>query len=188
MAGIKVITPSAAEPVLLADVKPQLRIEADDTSYDDILTPLITAAREWCEGYQNRTYITQTLELALDCWPHCDYIDLPRPPLQSFTSFVFTDNGGNVTIWDPSNYIVDDFAFVARVVKARYVYWPLIVLPSVNGIKVRYVAGYGDSGDDVPVKIKQAIILLVSHWYENGMCDPPPAVYALLSQDRVVPI
>jgi len=187
MAGLKVITPPASEPVTLDDIKPQLRIELDDTDYDDILSPLIPAARQWCEEYQNRAYITQTLELALDVWPCRDYIELPRPDLQGVTSIAYTDDEGVTITWASSNYLVDDYAFVARVVRRKGVGWPSICLATVNGIKVRYVAGYGGA-DDVPERIKQAIKLLVIHWYENGMCDPPPAVLSLLSLDRVVPV
>lgn len=188
MAGLKVITPPSVEPVTLGEVKTQLRIDADDTDYDDILTPLIVAAREWCEEYQNRAYITQTLELALDEWPCKNEIDIPRPPLQSVTSLIYTDKDGVSAIWPSVNYVLDDYSFVARLVKAKGVCWPSICLTAANGIKVRYVAGYGDTGADVPQKIKQAITLLTIHWYENGMCDPPPAVLSLLRLDRVMPV
>lgn len=188
MAGIKVITPPAVEPVTLADIKPQLRIDEDDTDFDLLISPWIPAARQWCEEYQNRAYITQTLELALDDWPCRDHIELPRPPLQSVTSLIYTDTDGTDTTWGNDNYIVDDYAFVARLVRKRYACWPSVCLADVNGVKVQYIAGYGGTGEDVPEKIRQAIILLAVHWYENGMCDPPPAVYALLSLDRVVPV
>ena len=188
MAGLKVIIPPAVEPVTLGDVKAQLRIDADDHDYDDVLSPLIVAAREWCEGYQNRAYITQTLELALDHWPCRDYIELPRPELQSVTSVTYTDDEGVTDTWAPSHYVVDDYAFVARLVRAKGIWWPSVCLAAANGVKVRYIAGYGDAPDNVPQRIKQAIILLTCHWYDNGMCNPPPAVLSLLNLDRVVPL
>lgn len=199
MAGLKIVVPPASEPVTIDEVKAQLRIDADDESYDDVLNPLIPAAREWCEGYQNRAYITQTLELALDCWPCGNEIELPRPPLQSVTSLIYVDRDGNETTWPSTNYIVDDYLFVARLVRARGVCWPSVCLPAANGIKIRYIAGYppgeppddesdGDPTANVPQRIKQAILLLVSHWFENGMCPPPPAVMSLLDLDRVVPV
>lgn len=185
MAGLKVITPPAVEPVTPAEVLKQLRLEADDESLDP---NLVIAAREACEGYQNRAYITQTLELALDSWPCGSVIELERPKLQSVTSLVYTDKDGDATTWASSNYVVDDYSFVGRLVKTRGVSWPSVCLSPVNGVKVRYVAGYGDTAETVPAKIKQAITLLTMHWYEHGMCDPPPAVLSLLQQDRVVPV
>ena len=189
MAGLKIITPPATEPVTLADVKPQLRIDLDDDSYDGTLTPLIAVARDWCEGYQNRAYITQTLELAIDRWP-CppyDYIILPRQPLQSVVSITYTDRDGNMMIWDPSNYIVNDYWDPAQIVRASGVCWPSVCLAPTNGVKVRYVSGYG-AAEDVPARIKQAIILYVSEMFDSPGCPPSQAVKALLDLDRVVPI
>lgn len=185
MAGLKVIVPPAVEPVTPAEVLQQLRLEPDDESLDP---NLVIAAREWCEDHQNRAYITQTLELALDRWPCSCEIEIPRPKLQSVTSLIYTDKDGAATTWAPSNYSVDDYSFVGRLVKAHGVSWPSVCLAVVNGVKVRYIAGYGDTADTVPTKIKQAITILTMHWYEHGMCDPPPAVLSLLSQDRVVPV
>lgn len=183
MAGLKVIIPPATEPVTINEVKAQLRIELDDTSYDAIIQPLIIAAREWCEAYQNRAYITQTLELALDAWPCGDEIDLPRPPLMMLNAV--TING---VVWDAANYVVDGYSFMARIVRGRGMSRPAAPLPPVNGIKINYQAGYGNTADKVPQRVKQAILLLVSHWFDNGMCDPPPAVLSLLDLDRVVPV
>lgn len=200
MAGLKVVTPPAAEPVTLDEAKDHLRVDGadDDTS----ITAMIKAAREYCEGYQNRVYITQTLELALDDWPSGNEIELPRPPLQSVTSLIYKDNGVDVT-WPASNYIVDDYSFVARLVLAKNVSWPSVDLPSVNGIKIQYVAGYlPDEGDpvdpaaNVPQHVKQAIMLLIGHWYENREAvltgsiskEVEFAVHALLSLDRVMPV
>lgn len=251
MAGIKVITPPAAEPVTLEEVKNQLRVDLDDDSLDDTLIPLITAARAWCEGYQNRAYVEQTLELALDSLPCGRTIEMPRPPLRSVASITYGD-----VMLDPADYIVDDYAFIARVIASS---WPSGSLPVANGIKIRYIAGYEpvegeavtgeslgtgdgtvksymigpvkpgsvmlyfdgspttdysidyesgavtcttgegvavtidyteatDYGANVPSRVKQAILLLVTHWFDNGMCEPPPAVYSLLNLDRVVPI
>lgn len=186
MAGFKVITPPASEPVTLAEVKAQLRIDAADTDYDSILTPLITASREWCEGYQNRAYTAQTLEIALDNWPDCEF-KLKRPPLQSVSSIKYTDTDSVETTWAAANYIVNDYQEPARIVRAYNVSWPTATLTPVNGIKVRYVAGCADAAD-VPERAKQAIIMLTAHYFDNGLCEPPGAVKSLLDLDRVIPV
>lgn len=186
MAGLKLKAPPAVEPVILEEVKPQLRIDDDDTSYDEQLESLIVAAREWCEGYQNRAYITQTYELALDCWPYVRKMKLPRPMLQSIESLKYTDSEGITVTWGDSNYSADDYSEPGYLVAKTC--WPSVCLAPVNGIIVTYVAGYGNSAESVPVKTRQAIILLVKHWFEFGECDPPPAVTSLLNLDRVVPV
>jgi uncharacterized phiE125 gp8 family phage protein len=37
---------------------------------------------------------------------------------------------------------------------------------STNGIEIAFTAGFGLSADDVPMPIRQAVLLLVAHWYE----------------------
>ncbi|MEC0211818.1 hypothetical protein P4H70_23025 [Paenibacillus ehimensis] len=196
MAGIKVISPPAVEPITVSDLKPQLGYDLTDTSPDERLLPLIPAAREWAEDYTKRVFITQTLEFALDEWPCQEWtdnrgkshasIELPRLPLQSVTSVTYTDKDGVTAVWVASNYVVDDFSFVPRIVRKRGIAWPSVQLAAANGVRVRFVAGYGDTAASVPQKIKQALIMLVAYWYENGMCDPPCAVTSLLDMDRWV--
>lgn len=180
--------PPILEPVTLNQVKSQLKFDLSDDSPDDDINDLIPAAREWCEEYQNRSYITQTLELALDSWPCDNAIILPRPPLQSVVSIEYTNNEGVTTTWSDSNYVVDDYSEPAKLVKAYGKTWPSVSLNVVNGIVIQYTAGYGLTDADVPAKIKQAIIVLVAFWFENGVCDPPQAVKSLLALDRVVPL
>lgn len=186
MAGFKIIEQPADESVTVVEVAAQLRYD------DDMITPeleteisnWIATAREWCEGYQNRAYVTQTLELALDEWPRGREIILPRPPLQSVESIVYISGDGTNTEWPTTEYIVDDYAFVARIVKKSS--WPCNALAVANGVRIRYIAG--GEVTSVPRRVKQAIILLAAFWLENGLCNPPAAVYALLNLDRVVPI
>ena len=64
---LKLITAPAAEPVLLADAKLHLRV--DHIADDDLITSLITAAREAAEHLTGRALITQTWERVLGAFP-----------------------------------------------------------------------------------------------------------------------
>ena len=35
------------------------------------------------------------------------------------------------------------------------------------GIEIQFTAGFGAAATDVPAPLRQAILLLVAHWYEN---------------------
>ena len=37
----------------------------------------------------------------------------------------------------------------------------------INGVKITFTAGYGDAAGDVPEPLRQALLLLVAHWYER---------------------
>lgn len=196
MLKIKLISPPPIEPITVQQVKRQLRFDDDDTSPDDDIAALIPSARQWCEQYQNRAYITQTWRRMLDNWPNecvddrvwtgAYHIKLPRPPLQMVESFTYTDSSGATVTWEPSNYIVDSISEPGQIVATSR--WPDVKLQRVNGIAIEYKAGYGDAPEDVPEYIRQAIIILTAYWWENGQCEPPCAVTNLLDLDRVVPV
>lgn len=44
--------------------------------------------------------------------------------------------------------------------------WPTVSLRPGPAITVRYVAGYG-AAVDVPMQYKQAMLLMIGHFYEN---------------------
>lgn len=65
---VQTVAPTA-EPVTATEVKPWLRIDSGDTSQDAVLTPLISAARTYCENQTGRQFCTATWKLTLDRFP-----------------------------------------------------------------------------------------------------------------------
>lgn len=161
---VTVVTAPAEEPVSLAEAKLDLRVDHSDE--DELIEEYITAAREHVENVTWKALVTQTLEAAFDAWPQGSELVLPRPPLQSVASVTYTDSDGNDTVWDSANYIVDTRRKPGRIVLGYGKSWPTATLQPVNGIVVRYVAGYG-AESAVPALYKKAIKLLVGEMYEH---------------------
>lgn len=116
--SIKIITSPSVEPITLEEAKQHLRVDGND---DDILImSLIKQAREWCEDFQNRKYITQTLELVLDTFPNGNTIVFNSvSPVQKVESIKYYDENRQEYLFDESNYITDLDGFVNRVVLNR---------------------------------------------------------------------
>lgn len=119
MVSLQIETPPACEPVALDDAKNYLRVEIDDD--DALITGLITAAREACEVFTNRSFINKGYIQTLDSFPYFadtqlsqnamppSYYSLPlysttlwnysqqiklfRPPLVSVDSLVYMAAG-----------------------------------------------------------------------------------------------
>lgn len=154
----------AEEPVSLAEAKKHLRV---DTSDDDTLVEgRIQTAREFVEGFTSRALITQTWKRELDDWPCADEIALPRPPLVSVASVMYVDSAGVSSTFAATNYDVDKVSEPGRIVLGYGKSWPTATLRPMSPIAVTYVAGYGAAAA-VPQWVKQAMLLLVGHWYEN---------------------
>lgn len=180
--ALKLKIPPTIEPVSLADAKLHLRVDTDNE--DNYIQSLITAARQYCEEFQNRAYITQTWELWFDAFPPQPWIRLPRPPLQA--------DGLQVEYFDTNdvryiftNYFIDSVSQPGYISLKEGASWPSNTR-SINGVCITFKAGYGDSADKVPETIKQAIKLLIGHFYEHRDIDTPAprAILSLLWIDR----
>lgn len=185
------ITAPAAEPVTLAEAMTHLRVDpasAGPHPEEALITALIMAARQHVEQATARALVTQTLEARWDAWD--DVLMLPRAPVQSVTSITYVDDAGASQTLAGSGYRVDVGSLVPRITPAFGQSWPSA--QSVTGaIAVRFEAGYG-AASAVPAALKAAILLLVSHLYENrnaaaerALTEVPLGVAALLSPYRV---
>jgi uncharacterized phiE125 gp8 family phage protein len=183
-------TAPTSEPVSATEAKAHLRVDISDD--DTLIAALIVAARQAFEEINGRSLFTTTWKLILDRWPNRPYIVLPRPPLASVTSVVYQPTTGSPVTWDAANYVVETLRTPGRVHLADGISWPDADLRDASPITITYVAGWATVGA-IPQRYKQAILLLVGHWYENreaiAMGTMPRAVplayESLLLMDRV---
>jgi len=206
--GLVVVTPPAVEPVSLSEAKMHLRIDdlSPDTTPDNtLISALITSSRRWCEAFQNRSYITRTMALYLDCFPDDDYIEIPKPPLQYVTQIRYLDSAGveqTISFANPSggyqletdDYLVDITREPGRLYLKYGKSWPT-TYGQAQDVVITFVSGYG-LADSVPEEVKAAIRLKLSDLYENrGDSErthvtntKEDAVKALLWPERIVPV
>lgn len=183
--ALKIYTAPAVEPISLAEAKLHLRVDIDDD--DSYISALITAARQAAEATTNRAFITQTWDLFADRFTALDRIMVPLPPLQSVTGIYYTPYGGVETTLTIAHYSVDTSSDPGRVVLNFGYCWPGSTLIPVNGMRMRFVAGYGAAGSNVPQSIRQAMLLMIGHYYENREATGKPvAVDSLLWPYRVM--
>ena len=207
--NLMLVTQPTVEPLLIVDVKPYLRLDTlTDTTDDLYITSLISVAREYCEVYQHRAYITQTWEMSFGRFPRDgrdtvnnsvenDKIEIPKGRLQAINSFTYQDSAGVITTMQPNiDYVVSTRGMLGRVCPPFGKVFPVALLYPLDPIVIRFTCGYGDDGLKVPFVIKQAMLLLVSHWYDNRMVindlrgvNPEEvsfAVTALLTKDKII--
>ena len=99
-------------------------------------------------------------------WPAGHAVDLPLRPIQSIAAVRLYDESGATTTLDPATWLLDGAAPHPRLVRVGTLVWPK---PGriANGIEIAFTAGYGNAAADVPAPIRQAILLLVAHWFEH---------------------
>lgn len=190
----------AEEPVTLAEAKAHLRVDHDDE--DALISSLITAARQHMDGptgILGRAIVSQsyTLTFHYDDMPSGSAcVWLPLNTASSLTSIAYYD--GSNSLVTLTSTVLDSFDFVsastwAYVQPKGDLVWP-DVYDRADAMTITYVAGYG-AASDVPQPIKQAMLLLIGHLYENReavtateLSEVPLAVRYLLTPYRQVGI
>ena len=169
--GLKLKTAPSVEPVTLAQVRAQLRLEDDETDMDTSITLGIQSAREAIEKYLSRALITQTWEVTFTDFR--DVMELPWGSPQSVTSIKYYDSDNVQQTLATSVYQVDTYSTIGNVTLKYGQVWPEVYPDTKNCVIIEYVAGYGDAATNVPATIRQAIISYCVDYYEHpeGMIE-----------------
>lgn len=175
MSSLTVITGATQEPVSLAEAKAQCRVTASDE--DGLIAGMLLAARHHCENHTHRVFSTQTLALSIDQnWPtvfdfatarNCHRrIVLPKPPAQSVSSISYIDTTGATQALASNQYQFSKGDIHGYIDQAYGVSWPAVRCQP-DAITVQFVAGYGGNPSNLPESIRQAILMLTAHFYQN---------------------
>jgi uncharacterized phiE125 gp8 family phage protein len=175
-------TSATAEPLTLEEAKLHLRVEnAED---DALIGTLISAAREAAETFLGRVIPERQFEIVLDGYPETPY-RFPFLPVKAVVSIVCvledeTEVGlteGTFRLASGDRLVVDT--------------WPEGTPRTYDAVTITVTAGT----ETVPARWKQAMLLVIGHWYEhresvnvgNIVNELPQGFEMLLWPDRVVP-
>jgi hypothetical protein len=176
----QVTTAPSETAVSLSDLKAFMGIIS--SSYDSLLTAQLSAATSQIEAYLRRALVTQTITYQADTFPGINipwwdgvvqgspkmfdvksFIELPRPNLQSVTSFEYYDDDNALHTFSSSNYFIDTLSVPGRIILNYGQSWPVNVR-SLAALKIVYVAGYGGASS-VPEAIKQALKMQAAYLF-----------------------
>ncbi|HZS63568.1 MAG TPA: head-tail connector protein [Xanthobacteraceae bacterium] len=177
----------AAEPLTLDEAKAYLRVEHSD---DDLtIAALIAGSRIHVERQTRRALITQSWRIVRDGWPADGRISLSPSPLQDIVAARVYELDGSTRDIGLQAFVIDKGAAAIA-----FAPWALPQPGRIAaGIEIDIRVGYGDAAADVPEPLRQAIRLLVAHWYENRSAPAgalpigatPAGVAALIAPYRV---
>jgi uncharacterized phiE125 gp8 family phage protein len=176
----------AQEPVSLAEAKAHLRVDIDEE--DVLIAGLVTAARIHLETRLGRILLTQGWELWLDRAQLRPVLPLPLAPVQAVGEVAAYDDAGASSVLEPDAYTLDPVSQPARLIFTA----GLPATRRLAALRIALTAGYGSSPVDVPQPLRQALLLLVAHWYEQrepvlagqGAAELPLMVSALVAPYR----
>jgi uncharacterized phiE125 gp8 family phage protein len=187
----KTLSQPIVEPVSLSWAKQQVVVDSSMTADDNLIDALIVAARQYLEKKTNRAFFNRPMQMTMDYFPYPNFggtvgshhkfpffsryweelaIKLVYPSCVEVTNISYLDQNGDTVVLDPSTYTVDINSEPARIFPTSLLYWPWCANFMPGNVLVNWVAGtYGDgvTVNTCPQTIRQAMLLLISHWYSN---------------------
>lgn len=193
---IKQTTEPTYQPVTLSEARNHLRLVATNGSHPDDSTveTYIKAATGYAEDRTNKVYAQREFTLKRNSF--AETMALPVYPVLSVDSIAYVDDTGATQTMAESNYqvIVDRIPAIVHLEDV-----PTVDEDTLNAVTITVTAGIESgnsppSADKIPDAVKQAIKLMVGHFYENREAVTadvrpemvPMATDALLWPHRVI--
>lgn len=154
------------EPVTLAQAKAWLRVTHDDE--DDLISALITASRQQCEGFCSKSFVERTVTAIVR--NDLGNIKLPYGPVGNVT-YVYDVDGNAITGTDYSLTGVSD---------KRLGY------PMASYVKIIYTAGYAVLPKQLQTGVLTQLSWLFVHRGDEELENMSPAARAILSPYRSI--
>lgn len=189
-------TASTELAISVADAKRHLHIEQIETYYDADIEAYIRTAQEYVEEFTNLTLFDTNIVVTWNRFPESSTgaLTLPAWPVDSISQIEYIDESGATVSIDENAEVQSSFASTpAFILPLPGEEWPATQPDRVDAVSVNFTAGYGTTSATVPHRIKQAIKLLVAHWFKNREAvltvtiskELELAVHSLLNQIRV---
>lgn len=156
--------PDAALPV--AEFREHLQLGSgfsDDGLQDAVLVSQLRAALATVEGRTSKALIAREFLLVNSAWRSLSQQVFPVAPVSSIASLTIVDLQGGDTVIDAGAYRLSRDAQAPALVSVGL---SLPTIPVGGSADVVFTAGYGDWAD-VPADLRQAVLLLATHYYEN---------------------
>jgi uncharacterized phiE125 gp8 family phage protein len=192
------VTPPAVEPWTLQDAQVSHALRLDG-NYDSLyVTLILEAARRYFEQQTGLCLITQTWRASFDDVPCEREISLPRAPIASVTSVLYTDEDGGEQTLASADYAIGSVGASGSFGRVRLkstASWPTLG-DYPDALRVTFTAGFGAAASNIPNDVRLALLLLTAWWYEqrlpvnvgNIVNALPHSLDALLRMHRVAHI
>lgn len=165
---------AVTEPVTVDEAKEQCRTELTDD--EATLEGMIADARKAVENYTGAKIGAQTIELRCSEWSDLD--NLLVAPVSSVTSVEYQDADGIEQTLATSVYEAVLIGLSPSIRLKVDQVWPTVRSVS-NAITVTVEAGYAT----IPPPMKRAILVTLSHWFDNRADAELPAGAKSLLRD-----
>lgn len=167
----QIISGPTAEPVTLADLKAQCRLDPAFTADDAALTRYITAARVTAERITRRSLASKVYKVFYDSFPFPSQpMRLPVPPVTAVSAVKYLDSTLTLQTWDTSEYYLALIQSPALIVPKPGLVYPCSARVP-GAVEVDLTAGFGaNAGPSLSVvfpDVVECIMQIAQHYYDH---------------------
>lgn len=137
---------------------------ADDGLQDAVLRPQLRAALAAIEKETGKVTLSRRFQYVVTAWRDLSRQALPVAPVSAVQSLTITDLAGGDEVVDPARYRLRPDAHAPEVQSTG---WALPTIPVGGTAEIVFDAGFGPVWADSPADLRQAVLLLAAHFYEN---------------------
>ena len=163
--SLELVADAGIEPITKDEQKRHMRVDLTDE--DAEIEIYITAARKEIEKLTGTHMIEQSYRLWLDNFPACNTIYIPIGPVIAIDSITYFDENDTESTFSATSYVTDVISIPGRIKLKSSGSWPTTTLRVLNGVKISFDTGFGDSASTVPQNLRHAVRLLAAHYFEN---------------------
>ena len=138
---------------------------ADDGAQDAVLELYLRAAMAAIEARLGRALLAREFAWSVACWRESASQAMPIGPVGAVASVTLIATDGSEEAADPDSWSVVRDSQRPRLVGRFGRSLPRI--PRSGRAEIRFTAGFGETWDEVPADLRQAVFLLAAHFYEN---------------------
>ncbi|RYI02224.1 MAG: hypothetical protein EON48_16710, partial [Acetobacteraceae bacterium] len=164
------VTPVPTVALPVEEMKDHLRLGsgfADDGLQDGLIETSLRAAMAAIEGRIGKVLFQRQFLWVLECWRDAEQA-LPVAPVTGIVSLTLVDVAGAEVLVPAASYrLVPDLHRPRLAGKGT----SLPTVPSEGLVKVAFNAGFGAAWTDIPVDLRQAVLLLAGEFYEHRHDD-----------------
>lgn len=164
--------------VSLVEVKEKLRIASEDESQDALITRFIKSVTLYAEKYTGRNLVLRPYTTYRNnfsdffAWnTDNEELELRKSPLSEITKIEYTNLEGSVILIPEDFYYIKKHTYYGSVIPVGENVWPVDdVSIDQQKVTIEFVAGYGETSDDIPEDMKTAMTEHVGMLYGGAEC------------------
>lgn len=168
--------PAVVTPVSLDDFSAHLRLAhgfPDDGAEDGLLDLYLRNAAAAVEARTGRALIRRGFVLRLAGWDRAGHAVLPVGPVEAVTGIRFVREAETIEL-AAGTWVLEPGTGRQRVTGEAGSALPPV--PQGHVVELTFEAGFGPDAADVPGDLRQAVMLLAAHHYENRYEDDGPGL------------